>query len=458
MVSIRFVAGSLKSVPQRPLMTLRLRIHLFMLRRTRRLLSASLIASAACTAHAAELGDPRVASHIGQQLVADIELTSLEDANTPVQVRLASPEVYSEAGIAVPSVLSTLNLSVMRRDGRQFLHATTLRPVDADHLHLYLELVDHGQREVRLATLWLTPDPHPAPAPALVPAVAPAVVAPSVLAPAVAAPAAPAAVARPRLRAPLPVPAPVHAHVEVEPAPPPLAWARPPVSVSVPAPAHAAPAVKIAPPLPVPKLAPLPIHAPARPAACAPQSGEAEACIALGAKNAELRARIGQLEQRVKGLQASLGAGPGGKPVAAPPAPAAATPAAKPPAQNAAKSAPPQAAAPKPAAPAQEIKPPPRPAGPMPISAIKPLVPHEHKTPPPDDDLPWGMIGGAAAVLAALGGAAALLRARGKRSRNVDIPDEPGMLPKLRERFFARNGGKAIIDPVSEPVAEPTLE
>ncbi|MFS2020491.1 FimV family protein, partial [Massilia sp. CT11-108] len=133
-----------------------------MARRTRLILS-SLALAALASAHAAELGDPRVSSHIGQPLVADVELTMLDDAATPVQVRVASPEVYNGAGIAVPPVLSSLNLSVMRRDGRQFLHVTSLRAVDADHVHLYLELVDKGQRAVRLATLWLTPDPNPAP-------------------------------------------------------------------------------------------------------------------------------------------------------------------------------------------------------------------------------------------------------------------------------------------------------
>jgi Tfp pilus assembly protein FimV len=140
-----------------------------MVRRTRLFLS-SLVFAALVPVHAAELGDPRVSSHIGQPLVADVELTLLDDPATPVQVRVASPEVYNGAGIAVPPVLASLNLSVMRRDGRQFLHVTSLRPVEADHVHLYLELVDKGQRAVRLATLWLTPDPAPAPAPVPVPA------------------------------------------------------------------------------------------------------------------------------------------------------------------------------------------------------------------------------------------------------------------------------------------------
>jgi hypothetical protein len=118
-------------------------------------------------AHAAELGDARVGSHIGQQLVADIELTALDDPAHAVQVRLASPDVYRGATVDMPAVLASLNMGVMRRDGRQFLHVTSLTPVQADHLHLFVELGDGGRRTVRLATLWFTPDPTPpAPAPA----------------------------------------------------------------------------------------------------------------------------------------------------------------------------------------------------------------------------------------------------------------------------------------------------
>jgi hypothetical protein len=114
--------------------------------------------------HAAELGDVKVSSFVGQQLSADIELTALDDPAAPVKVRLASLDVYRGANLDMPAVLASLNLSVARRDGRQFLHVTSTRPVDADHLHLYLELTDGNRKGVRLATLWFAPDPTP-PAP-----------------------------------------------------------------------------------------------------------------------------------------------------------------------------------------------------------------------------------------------------------------------------------------------------
>jgi hypothetical protein len=210
-------------------------------------------------AHAAELGDARVSSHIGQQLVADIELTALDDAAAQVQVRLASPDVYRGANIAMPAVLATMNMSVMQRDGRQFLHVTSLKPVESDHLHLYLELVDGGRRSVRLSTLWLTPDPNPAPPPA----------------PRIAEPAPPVE---------LPVPAPIRAIAQAP----------------VKAPAAA--------PVRVPRPLPLPVP---KPAACIPQvSAEVKACMALDAKNAVLKDKIGLLENQVKVLQVAVTATP----------------------------------------------------------------------------------------------------------------------------------------------------
>ena len=116
---------------------------------------------------AAELAEPSVRSYQGQQLSADIELVSLgADEADGVQVRLAQPNVYQGANVAMHPALRGVHLSVARRDGRQFLHMTTLQPVDADHLIVFFEMGPAGRQEVRSATLWLQPDPHPAPPPA----------------------------------------------------------------------------------------------------------------------------------------------------------------------------------------------------------------------------------------------------------------------------------------------------
>jgi len=405
-----------------------------MLRCSRHLLSTLILLAAFGTAHAAELGEARVSSHIGQPLVADIELAMVDDPAQAVAVRVASPEVYNGAGIAVPPVLANLNLSVMRRDGRQFLHVTSLRPIDSEHLHLYLELTDKGQRTVRLATLWLTPDPNPAPVSA--PVAAPVPVTVKRAEPPL--PAAPVAVPA-SVRKPLAVrkPEPVAAdHVEEEGTKQPPAKPRAQVKPAA-EPAHAAP--KAVAPLP------LPIHAPqaAAPAACTRQAEQANVCAALDGKTAELNAKIGTLEGKVKSLQATLGAAPA---VAKPtPAPAPAT-----------------EHAPAPAPPPEVAHEPP---GPKPISAIKPLVPRKHKTPPsePESGLPWGWISAGAALLLALGGVAMLLRRRARTVRNVDIPAAPRLIDRVRHSFAARSkeAPAANAKPATEPaqeVVEPSFE
>ncbi|MFL6634257.1 MAG: hypothetical protein ACJ8HJ_18295 [Massilia sp.] len=397
-----------------------------MARRTRLLfssLAAFVLVPALVPVHAAELGDPRVTSHIAQPLVADVELTMLDDAATPVQVRVASPEVYHGAGIAVPPVLSSLSLSVMRRDGRQFLHVTSLRPVDADHVHLYLELVDKGQRAVRLATLWLTPDPNPAPPPVPVPVQSPAPSYDSVLR---------AQVERARMAHAAPVVRPEDSVLRAQVERARVAHAAP----------VARPEVAQAPPPPPKRVArrPQPVASAkpeAHPPACARPAEEVQACAALGEKNDALRTRLGQVEDRMKKLQVSLSAPavaheaakPAAKPEIKPEIKPESKPESKPEIKPESKPEPPKDAV-KPAAQAEAPPPPPpaKPAGPRPIRSIKPLVPHKPKAPPPDESLPWGWIGAATGVLA-LGGA--------------------GVVAVIRRRKAPPVGGKA---------AEPTLE
>ncbi|TFW29593.1 type IV pilus assembly protein FimV [Massilia horti] len=222
-----------------------------MAHRLSQFLTGSLLAVLALThVRAAELAEARVSSHIGQQLVADIELVGIDNPAEKVAVRLAHPDVYRGANLLIPEVLSNVSLSVMQRDGRQFLHVTSLMPVDADHLHLYLELDDGGHKVVRLSTLWLTPNPAPVSRP----------------------PPEPAAPALPAFK-------PVAPRAQVVPP------AAPPRPIRMPA------------PVPVTE----PASKPPAPAACAPVAplNEEKACIALGAKNAALREKIGQLEHKV---------------------------------------------------------------------------------------------------------------------------------------------------------------
>lgn len=344
---------------------------------------------------AAELGEPQIRSYIGQQLVADIELTMLDAPATPVQARLAHPNVYRGANIGMPHVLSTLNMTVTQRDGRQFLHVTSLAPVESSRLHLYLELADGGQRNVRLVTLPMSPNPNPPPPPPPAPVriAAPAVVETP-------APASAPVVVKPRPR-PVPSPKPVVAKVESaqkpEPKPEPKSEAKPE--------AKPAPAAE---PKPAPAALPLPIATPAAPSTCAPSLGvdRSTVCAALDYKNAQLREQIGQLEDKVKVLQVALGANPAtvGKP--------------------------------------------------RPVDPNKPHPARRRPAPEPEPATPWGWIaGGLGAVLALAGGAIVLLRRRKRAGQIQPMPGVP-LVARLRQRLARNKAGK---NAAQEPV-EPKLD
>ena len=133
--------------------------HLF------RLSSAIVLSGLLTCAQAVELGDTLVRSHIGQPLSADIELTGLGIDAASVQAGLASPDVYRGASIPVHPALSSLNITIVRRDGRRYLHIASPQAVRSEVMHIFFELTENGRRSIRQTTLWFTPDPNPAPPP-----------------------------------------------------------------------------------------------------------------------------------------------------------------------------------------------------------------------------------------------------------------------------------------------------
>ena len=335
-------------------------------------------------AGAAELGNARVTSYIGQQLVADIELDTLDAPATPVQARLAHPNVYRGANIGMPAVLSTLTMTVMQRDGRQFLHVTSSAPVESSHLHLYVELLDGGQRNVRLATLSMAPNPNPPapppppppppPLPVLAASPVPVVAAAPVAAPTVPKPALPP---RPR---PAPLPKPVVV-AKAEPAP----VAKPEPKKEAPKPAT---------------IAPPPLIAAAAPAAYAPSNvDQSTVCAALDYKNAQMREQIDALEGRVRVLQVALGASP------------------------------------------SEV------SKPKPPDPNKPHPARKRPAPEPESGTPWGMIAaGIGALLALAGGVVVLLRRRKRAGQIQPMPRVP-MMTRLRQRFARKRAVETPVEP-----------
>jgi hypothetical protein len=353
-----------------------------------------------CGVGAAELGEPRISSYIGQPLALELELTALASPATPVQARLAHPDVYRGANIGMPAVLSTLAMRVSQRDGRQFLRVTSSAPVESSRLHLYLDLADGGTRDVRLVTLFIAPNPNPPapavplPAPLPMPAKGPAPVVADLSAAPVSAPAAapkPITV-KPRPPKPPKVPKPPH----------PATPATPVVAEKVaPAPEPVA-ATHASTPVPKPLPVPVALPAPASAATCAPASSvdNATVCAALDVKNAQLREQIGTLEDKVRVLQVALGASPSAV-VQDKVAPRAA----------------------------------PRPS-------------RKRPAPEPEASTPWGWIAGAVvAVMGLVGGTLFLLRRRKRAAPMIQPMPRASLMARLRQRFARKTKAPAPVEP-----------
>ncbi|CAM2807188.1 FimV family protein [Janthinobacterium lividum] len=248
----------------------------------------SLIACAAASlalppVMAAELGEMAVLSHVGQPLLAEIELTALapEEANG-VAVRLASPDVYRGGGIGMDPALQTLTISPLERGGRHYVRVSTRQAIQAGHVHLYLLLGSGNGAVVRLGTVWLAAAP-----------------------PAAAAVSAPV---RPAIPLPAPVSAPLPRAAAGAPSPDAAALAARARAEGLVRPARAF--VPPAAPAPaVPALRPAPLRRATAPvAACAPQANveQAQACVALDEKNAALNEKLGELEGKLGALQKAL--------------------------------------------------------------------------------------------------------------------------------------------------------
>ena len=230
-----------------------------------RLGGAVILSGLLTCAQAVELGEPLVRSHIGQPLSADVELTGLASETASVQAALADPDVYRVASISMHPALSSLNITIVRRDGKRYLRLASPKTVESENVHLFFVLTENGRQSVRGTTLWFTPDPTPAPPP---------------------------------VKAPPVIPAPAAA----------------PAVAAAPGPAVAAPMLRFAP-------APQPVT-------CAPRftSAQLGACAALDSKNAALSARILELEDKVKVLTAAM-QGAAAPPALVKPAPVKAAPA-----------------------------------------------------------------------------------------------------------------------------------
>jgi pilus assembly protein FimV len=176
----------------------------------------------ASLANAAGLGRLTVLSPLGQPLLAEIEIVSVQAGEEDgLTARLASPEAFETAGIDVNPALNSLRINLERRDNKPFLRVTTAQPVNEPFLDILIELAWSSGKLVREYTFLLDPPEYKSRQQAIAQAPTPA----------------PAMAEKP---APTPPPAAEQKPVEATPlAPQPAAESAP---ATTPAPAAAAPA------------------------------------------------------------------------------------------------------------------------------------------------------------------------------------------------------------------------
>ena len=131
------------------------------------------------TGHALGLGKLKVHSSLNQPLNAEIDFTSLTEAELKgLAVSLASRADFAAAGVERAAFLAQIKFSVNRAaDGRYTLRFSTPTPIEEPFLHLLLQLDWSGGRLVREYTALIDP-------PFQIAAKAPAVEPPRAVAPA----------------------------------------------------------------------------------------------------------------------------------------------------------------------------------------------------------------------------------------------------------------------------------
>ena len=160
-------------------------------------------------AHAAGLGKLSILSALGQPLVAEIDLISVQkDEFSTLTARLASPEAFRQANILYSPALIGVRLNIERRaDGQPYIRITSTRAVNEPFIDLLIELSWAQGRLVREYTALIDPpDFAPGAAPAAPVAVAPAAPETRAITPAPPAVASPIE-ARPAAKAPAVAPA-----------------------------------------------------------------------------------------------------------------------------------------------------------------------------------------------------------------------------------------------------------
>src|ERR1051325_8980927 len=99
--------------------------------------AAALGMGVALPAHSAGLGKLTVLSSLGQPLVAEIEIVSLQPGEEEgLTARVAGAEAFRQAGIEINPVLNNVRFAIERRSGRPVLRVTSAQALNEPFLDM----------------------------------------------------------------------------------------------------------------------------------------------------------------------------------------------------------------------------------------------------------------------------------------------------------------------------------
>ncbi|MCE2871425.1 MAG: hypothetical protein LW714_08475 [Oxalobacteraceae bacterium] len=106
------------------------------------------------------MGEVTVRSALGQLLDADIDVTILSAQETEsLSARLASPEMFAEAGLEYSVLTRSLRLSIEKKGDRPVIHLSSEKAITEPYLMVMVEVSAGGNRSVRQYALLLDPAP-----------------------------------------------------------------------------------------------------------------------------------------------------------------------------------------------------------------------------------------------------------------------------------------------------------
>lgn len=109
--------------------------------------------------HAAGLGPIVIHSALGQPVNGEIEITTLGPKEfESLNVRVASPELYKERGIAYSGLVRNIRLVPTKREnGTAFLKVSTVGPINEPLVELLVDFAWPGGRLVQKYSIALDP-------------------------------------------------------------------------------------------------------------------------------------------------------------------------------------------------------------------------------------------------------------------------------------------------------------